>query len=99
MIDGLDANKNGLLTYSEFIAATIDSSVYLKPKYLQIAFDILDRDRNGYIDLSKLKEILVCCDEKVNEEQRKAWKEMIRGIDKKEGEKVSYEEFVSIMEK
>lgn len=99
MINGLDLNKSGQITYSEFLAATIDSSIYLKPKYLQIAFDTLDREQNGYIDLCKLKEILVCYDEKVNEEQRKVWKEMIKGIDKKEGEKISFEEFVSIMEK
>lgn len=61
IIEGLDLNKAGTVSYTEFVAATIDSSLYLKPKYLKIAFDLLDKEQNGYIDLSKLKEIL--CDQ------------------------------------
>lgn len=33
----------------------IDEKIYLQPKYLRIAFDLLDKDQSGTIEFEELK--------------------------------------------
>jgi calcium-dependent protein kinase len=45
-----DVDQSGSIDYTEFIAATLDSQVYMKEEYLKAAFDMFDRDGSGKID-------------------------------------------------
>lgn len=45
-----DTDKSGAVDYTEFIAATLDSQVYLKEEYLKAAFNMFDKDGSGKID-------------------------------------------------
>lgn len=80
IIDGLDTDKNGQISYTQFLAATMDQNIYLKPKYLKIAFDLLDKDHNGCIQFDELRELLMPVQEKDSRSQRNAWKEMMKEI-------------------
>lgn len=53
-----DTDKSGQIDYTEFIAATLDSQVYMKEEYLKAAFDMFDKDGSGEIDNGEVLELL-----------------------------------------
>jgi len=73
-------NPSRAFGFTEFLAATIDPSIYMTPKILKAAFNCFDRDRDGHISLSELSnghllgalsmeelhEIMTWCDENGN---------------------------------
>lgn len=48
-IEMMDANQNGKVDYTEFIAACMNGYNYLREKHLQSAFLYFDKDNNGSI--------------------------------------------------
>jgi calcium-dependent protein kinase len=54
----VDTDKNGAINYTEFIAATLKSDVYQNNTNIQNAFEMLDKDGNGYIEEKELAEII-----------------------------------------
>lgn len=53
-----DTDRSGQIDYTEFIAATLDSQIYLKDEYLKAAFDMFDKDGSGQIDNNEVVELL-----------------------------------------
>ncbi len=53
----VDQVGDGLVNYSEFLAASINKAKLLSTQNLQIAFQMLDSDKNGVISLKELKEV------------------------------------------
>jgi len=53
----VDTDNNGSIDYSEFVTACINKKSFLSRKRLKVAFRIFDKDDNGGIDMSELKEI------------------------------------------
>ena len=53
----VDQDGDGLVNYSEFLAASINKAKLLSTQNLQIAFQMLDSDKNGVISLKELKEV------------------------------------------
>jgi len=45
-----DLNGSGEISYSEFIAATVSEELFLREDYVEHAFKMFDKDRNGYIE-------------------------------------------------
>jgi len=45
----MDSNQNGLIDYTEFIAACLQSYNYLKENHLRSAFAYFDKDNSGTI--------------------------------------------------
>lgn len=58
ILRAVDTDKNGAINYTEFIAATLKSDVYQDNKNIQNAFEMLDKDGNGYIEEKELAEII-----------------------------------------
>eukprot|EP00347_Sterkiella_histriomuscorum_P000790 403374494 len=58
ILRAVDTDKNGAINYTEFIAATLKSDVYQDSKNIQNAFEMLDKDGNGYIEEKELAEII-----------------------------------------
>ena len=47
ILERVDLNKNGLIEYSEFVAATSNFYQLLTELHLKQAFDLFDLDANG----------------------------------------------------
>merc|ERR1740117_44452 len=58
VFEAIDADRSGSIDYSEFIAATLDKSSFLKKDLCREAFTIFDKDGNGTISLDELREML-----------------------------------------
>eukprot|EP00939_MAST-03C_sp_MAST-3C-sp1_P002116 g2116.t1 len=54
----IDQDHNGSISFSEFIAATLHKSKYLRNERLAAAFERLDADHDGKISVADLKESL-----------------------------------------
>lgn len=51
-------NKTNIINYIEFLAATIDTNLYLKEERLYEAFRIFDKDGSGKISADEIKKVL-----------------------------------------
>lgn len=58
ILKGADTDGNGTINYSEFLAATMDATIYLRSTYLKQAFKMFDVDGSGKIDSSELLNLL-----------------------------------------
>ena len=54
----IDSNQNGLIDYTEFIAACLQSYNYLKENHLRAAFSYFDADNSGTISKEELRQCL-----------------------------------------
>jgi calcium-dependent protein kinase len=54
----VDADGNGEIDYSEWIAATLESKQYLEQEVCRSAFNVFDRDGNGKISREELELVL-----------------------------------------
>ena len=52
-----DSDGNGWIDYSEFIRATIDKRKLLSKERLRAAFGLFDKDDNGYINASEIRQV------------------------------------------
>lgn len=53
-----DTDGSGQIDYTEFIAATIDSQIFLREEYLKAAFNMFDKDHSGKITKDEIFEVL-----------------------------------------
>lgn len=53
-----DTDGSGEINYTEFIAATIDSNIFLREDYLKAAFRMFDKDGSGKIDNDEVVALL-----------------------------------------
>mmetsp|Transcript_43344 Transcript_43344/g.41750 ORF Transcript_43344/g.41750 Transcript_43344/m.41750 type:complete len:95 (-) Transcript_43344:21-305(-) len=90
-------NNNGVVDYSEFLVANLQSNELLTNEKLQAAFNLFDIDGDGRITLEEIKSLLgTNLDMETNKD---IWKElMAEGDDNDDGE-ISFEEFKTMMKK
>ena len=50
------------MTSTEFIAATMDATMFLREAYLKTAFKMIDADHSGRIDSGELRTLLAGAD-------------------------------------
>lgn len=53
-----DTDNSGEIDYTEFLAATMDTKMYMNEGYLKAAFDMFDQDGSGKIDNEEVLELL-----------------------------------------
>eukprot|EP00831_Metopus_contortus_P017443 TRINITY_DN17354_c0_g1_i4.p2 TRINITY_DN17354_c0_g1~~TRINITY_DN17354_c0_g1_i4.p2 ORF type:complete len:166 (-),score=31.52 TRINITY_DN17354_c0_g1_i4:181-678(-) len=56
----MDVDKSGLVSRSEFMAATIDIQTIAKEESLRKAFQLIDSNKNGYITPKELLNAIEC---------------------------------------
>ena len=60
MFNSIDTDKSGSIDYTEFLAASIEKSVYLKKEKLFQAFKLFDTTNEGIITSADFKKVLGC---------------------------------------
>lgn len=90
-INAMDLNSNGSIEYSEFIAATINSDIFLDRNRLLAAFQIFDRDENGKVSVDDLQRLLG----KVDKKKQGKCEEVLVEINSPNG--LNFEEFVQVI--
>ena len=54
----MDADRTGKITYTEWLAATIEESMLQEDRTIEEAFDFFDLDATGTINLDELTRVL-----------------------------------------
>ena len=93
MFSQVDADGNGEIDYSEFVAATMNEKNLLSNNKLQTAFKMFDKDGGGSISTDEIKQVLSFgqnLDEAVVQQ-------IIEQVDKNGDGEISYEEFAAMM--
>lgn len=83
----IDANQNGLIDYTEFIAACLQSYNYLKENHLKSAFIYFDKDGSGTISPDELRACLQSDDFTMTEEQIN---QLLSGVDSNNDGQIDY---------
>ncbi|KRX01612.1 Protein kinase-like domain [Pseudocohnilembus persalinus] len=96
IISSIDTDGSGRVDYTEFIAATIERSLYMKDEKLHMAFRMLDLNNDGKISKEELKTVLG------NEQDFKNkgdeyWDSMIGEVDRNGDGEIDYNEFIEMM--
>lgn len=58
VISSIDTDGSGRVDYTEFLAATMERSLYMKDEKLHMAFRMLDANNDGKITKEELKNVL-----------------------------------------
>ncbi len=58
ILRGADTDGNGTINYTEFLAATMDATTFLRESYIKTAFKMFDTDGSGKISASELHNLL-----------------------------------------
>ena len=90
----MDANQNGLIDYSEFIAACMQSYNYLQDAQLRAAFAYFDKDGSGAITKEELRTCLQSEEFTMTEEEIQ---KLLSGVDANGDEQIDYIEFITMM--
>jgi len=65
----IDSNNNGVIDYTEFIAACMYSQNYSEEKQIKQAFQYFDKDESGTISKQELKQCLQSEDQTMTDEE------------------------------
>lgn len=93
-----DTDNSGEIDYTEFLAATMDTKMYMNEGYLKAAFDMFDQDGSGKIDNEEVLELLNG-DLLQNLVSNDAIKKAMLEIDQNGDGEIDFEEFKMMMKK
>lgn len=94
-ISKVDTDADGVISFPEFLEEMVRGmKAWGKKQDLQEAFRVFDVDRNGYISVDELKQVMAKLGEELSQEVLEA---MIHEADVDQDGQVNYEEFVRIL--
>ena len=96
MMDSMDRNGDGKITWDEFVTAAIDKVALLNDKNIKAAFNVLDADGNGRITKQELKGKF-----EGNKEDKDdlLWDDIMRQVDQDDCGDITWVEFKNNMNK
>ena len=92
IIDKMDENKDGVISYEEFLRVTIDEKILLEKSNLKMAFDKFDLNKDGKLSKEELVNIL----DKGSSDYVDS---LLLLIDKNRDGYISFDEFCHLMSK
>lgn len=94
--DSVDIDQSGFIDYSEFLAATMDRSLYLQEEKLWAAFMTFDKDGSGKISSQELREVLGR--EGIDMGSQDFWDSLVQEADKNHDGEIDFTEFMDMMD-
>ncbi|OAY83323.1 Calmodulin-like protein 11 [Ananas comosus] len=95
MIREVDGNGNGTIEFGEFLILMSKKMKEINSdEELKEAFKVFDRDENGFISATELRNVMINLGEKMTDEEVE---EMIKEADEDGDGLVNYQEFVRMM--
>eukprot|EP00747_Dinoflagellata_sp_TGD_P214621 gnl/TRDRNA2_/TRDRNA2_87451_c0_seq1.p1 gnl/TRDRNA2_/TRDRNA2_87451_c0~~gnl/TRDRNA2_/TRDRNA2_87451_c0_seq1.p1 ORF type:complete len:625 (-),score=122.80 gnl/TRDRNA2_/TRDRNA2_87451_c0_seq1:163-2037(-) len=96
IMEGMDADGNGRIDFTEFLAATLDRKKMQEEQVCWQAFNSFDRNGNGHIDKKELAQVL---DDHIHGQvlDAQASLQAIEEIDEDRDGHISFQEFMSMM--
>ena len=94
MFDNMDADKNGMIEFEEFLIASINKNKLLNEDNLKKAFERFDFDGNGRIDAKEIKKVFQTLNGAVEEQ---VWAMLICKVDVDGDGEIDFEEFKKMM--
>ena len=91
-----DTDGSGEINYTEFLAATMDATLFMREDYLRTAFQMFDKDNSGKIDNEEVMALL-------NGEDLQAFVskdaigQAMKEIDENGDGEIDFEEFMAMM--
>ncbi|CAD8110982.1 unnamed protein product [Paramecium primaurelia] len=98
ILKAIDTDCNGVINYTEFIAATMERNMYMKKEKLLQAFKMFDVDGSGKISSEELKKCLGD-NEIYQQSDPSLWQNLINEADQNKDGEIDYLEFVEMMDK
>ena len=94
----IDMDKNGYITYEEFVRAAVSKEKFITKSILEFAFKFFDKNNNGEASREELEEVFKK-GFKDKAKMKKALDSIIDEVDTNRDGKIQFEEFVDIMKK
>ena len=103
LFDTIDINRDGKISFDEFMTAAIDKIKLLNDNNLKIAFNMLDKDNSKAIEKSEITSKFIACNLHTATLMRDQgdymdWSEIMDEMDKNNDGKIQYEEFKDYMQ-
>ena len=92
ILDKMDNNRDGVISYEEFLRVTIDEKILLEKNNLRLAFDKFDLNKDGKLSKEELLNIL-------DKGSSDYVNDLLELIDKNKDGYISFEEFCHLMNK
>ena len=98
LLQSADTDGSGEINYTEFLAATIDQTVFMRDDYLRTAFRLFDKDNSGKIDNEEVIALLQG-EELGNLVSSDAIGKAMSEIDQNGDGEIDFDEFMAMMKK
>ena len=95
VLKGADIDRDGEISYEEFMLSLTDANFFLDPKNIKDAFKYFDKNDDGAIDIDEFKSIIHTGDE--DEEDMKLAEDSFRLHDLDGDGKIDIEEFKKLI--
>jgi calcium-dependent protein kinase len=92
ILASVDANRNGLIDFTEFLMASFEEQTVLSGENMHQVFQYLDRDNDGYVTVEDLQTQFEARD-------RQEWTKLLLRIGKKPGDRINEAEFRGLLNK
>jgi len=94
IMEEMDFDQSGRIDYTEFLASTLDKTVYMQEEKLYMAFKVFDKDGSGKISAGELREIL---GQQGGESNEEFWSSLIEECDVNHDGEIDFNEFLALM--
>lgn len=93
----IDIDGSGYINLTEFVAATMNKSVYSKQQRLYQTFKMFDKNGDGFITADEIQEVLG--EDPSLKADTNLWEQIIKEADKNGDGMIDYDEFADLMVK
>jgi len=94
ILQDVDSDGNGVIQYTEFLAATLDKRAYLQEDVCWAAFHHFDKNRDGRISTEELNEVL---QSGVQHAAARSMADVMAEVDQNSDGEIDFDEFMQMM--